>query len=364
MFNRDLSDNRLQLDSLDGLRGVAAFIVFLSHTSLFGMHLLPGVNFSGIGKNGVYLFFLLSAFLLTIPFLKYEGPSLNRGFFLNYAVRRFLRIYPLYALYLLIAVVVTYMMNQTSAESGVKAFPLTLSINEATDHLLLQAGKGVTWSIPVEFTYYLFLPFVALGFRFASGWGISACTALLVALLAPAYSLWPPSESLVNDIRLGPYLAIFFIGSYLSVLHLRWEKSGLSRNQQVMLEGSAWIAMLVQALMIPAILNLFLDQDVPRNYAHTWFLGFALLWAPVLMASVHADLYIRKILSSRACRYVGIISFSFYLWHLSVIEQLKFVLDLDGTLMGWTCLIAALALSHLTWFLVEKPFSRIRLKSR
>ena len=40
-------------------------IVIASHLSLLGFGLLPGLPVGGIGKSGVYLFFVLSAFLLT-----------------------------------------------------------------------------------------------------------------------------------------------------------------------------------------------------------------------------------------------------------------------------------------------------------
>lgn len=51
--------------ALDGLRGLAALMVVASHGSAGGQHLLPGLSLEGIGKHGVFLFFVLSAFLLT-----------------------------------------------------------------------------------------------------------------------------------------------------------------------------------------------------------------------------------------------------------------------------------------------------------
>ena len=55
---RDISDNKLQINSLDGLRGLAVLAVFLSHTSNKGIFLIPNADFSGIGKSGVFLFFV------------------------------------------------------------------------------------------------------------------------------------------------------------------------------------------------------------------------------------------------------------------------------------------------------------------
>ncbi|RZL18764.1 MAG: acyltransferase, partial [Pedobacter sp.] len=98
---RELSDTYSQIDSVDGLRGVAVLLVFLSHTSNQGFFLFPFLNLAGIGKEGVYLFFVLSAFLLTLPFLERGNNAFRKLPLANYFLRRFFRIYPLYLFFLL-----------------------------------------------------------------------------------------------------------------------------------------------------------------------------------------------------------------------------------------------------------------------
>ena len=58
--------------SLDGVRGIAILFVLLSHLSNEGYRIF---NFSGKGVYGVYLFFVLSAFLLSYPF--FNGCDIN-----------------------------------------------------------------------------------------------------------------------------------------------------------------------------------------------------------------------------------------------------------------------------------------------
>ena len=48
-------------EPLDGLRGVAVLMVLLSHASNGGHDVLPGLDASGIGRSGVFLFFILSS---------------------------------------------------------------------------------------------------------------------------------------------------------------------------------------------------------------------------------------------------------------------------------------------------------------
>src|SRR5690606_21941755 len=88
------------LDALDGLRGLAVLIVIASHLS--NARLLPWPGVAGWGKGGVYLFFVLSAFLLTRALLRRPLAGFASGrLWADYALRRVLRIWPLYLVVLL-----------------------------------------------------------------------------------------------------------------------------------------------------------------------------------------------------------------------------------------------------------------------
>jgi peptidoglycan/LPS O-acetylase OafA/YrhL len=100
---------------------------------------------------------VLSAFLLTFPLIGRTAKQFrDGGFWLSYALRRVLRIFPLYILVLL----VSYLFSTRYPTPYV----IPLSGTELLDHLTLQAGKSIYWTVPVEFKYYLVLPFVAAGF--------------------------------------------------------------------------------------------------------------------------------------------------------------------------------------------------------
>ncbi len=95
-------------DALDGLRGLAVLIVIASHLSLLGFGLVPGLPVGGIGKSGVYLFFVLSAFLLTRLLLERTPARFADGrLWVGYAMRRVLRIWPLYLVVLALAWAIT-----------------------------------------------------------------------------------------------------------------------------------------------------------------------------------------------------------------------------------------------------------------
>jgi len=164
MIHRDISDKRLQIDSLDGLRGFAALIVVFSHTSNAGMFFLPMMDLRGTGKSGVFLFFLLSSFLLTLPLLSKGKSIFSFSVMSHYWQRRFFRIYPLYTLYLLLGLLTTAILSTYIGKNV--GIPFALDWNQFLRHILLQEGKGVTWSIAVEFKFYFLLPFLAFAIAF------------------------------------------------------------------------------------------------------------------------------------------------------------------------------------------------------
>ena len=110
---------------------MAFIFVMLSHLSI-----TEEFKVSDTGKTGVWLFFILSAFLLSSYFLAAPERSKNIWEWLNYLIRRILRVYPLYILVLL--------FNFFFFRLG--------GINEGnlTNHILLNDGVAHFWTIPVE----------------------------------------------------------------------------------------------------------------------------------------------------------------------------------------------------------------------
>ncbi len=357
MFSgREITDRTSQLDALDGLRGLAVLLVFLSHTSLRGDHLIPGVDFSGIGKSGVFFFFILSAFLLTRPFPSTGKDALTAGYISWYAMRRFLRIFPLYLVYLSGALVMTHVLD-AGEETRVHAWPWPLDLNGYLAHLLLQEGRGITWSIPVEFRYYFVLPFVSTGFAILLKNRLLWCALATAGLVLLSEILWPQAESLVNDIRMRPYLPIFFLGSFLAVVY--HQLSMESSRVRIIIETFGWIAVILLIASIPRLTAWLTGMDIRSDFFHRQFLGYGLLWSLVLLAAVRGRGWLKWFFELPALRYLGFVSFSFYLFHVPVID-LVYQIDMPGVLYPWVMLLLTGLASHLSWVLLEKPLSRIR----
>ena len=72
------STHHVRVPSLDGLRGLAVLLVLVSHASNIGVWLGPWFDCRGVGRYGVFLFFVLSAYLLTRQFFELSPSSQAR----------------------------------------------------------------------------------------------------------------------------------------------------------------------------------------------------------------------------------------------------------------------------------------------
>ena len=121
-------------DALDGLRGLGVLIVLGSHLSNAGF--LPQPGLSGSGKSGVYLFFTLSAFLLTRALLRRPlADFTNARRWADYALRRVLRIWPLYLALLLCSWALT--------RAGVAGWHYQMDTGTVLRHLALREWTTV-----------------------------------------------------------------------------------------------------------------------------------------------------------------------------------------------------------------------------
>ena len=341
------------LPALDGLRGFAVGVVLLSHLANAGLPVLPGLSLSGTGKSGVYLFFVLSAFLLTRLLLQWPAAHWRRGArWGDYALRRVLRIWPLYLVVLL--------ASAGLAAAGLAPWwPYPMDAPRLLRHLLLQEGTSVLWSIPVEFHYYLWLPLVAAvlaGAQRACGPGLAA--ALTICASVAAMRLWPPAASVVNDIRLGPYLVLFFAGGLAAVLSLRVGESGRRSAWGFGLLGLA--ALVAFAATVPAVVASTGWMDFQADLNHRWFAFFAVVWAALLLAVVHGPTWLRRPFEWRPLRWLGWVSFSAYLWHMPVLAAVTGPMGLAGVLALAVFVPLTAAVAWASWRLIERPLQRIR----
>ena len=144
--------NSLYIPSLDGIRAISVFIVFLSHAGLG--HIIPG-------GFGVTVFFLLSGFLITtllrMEFSRHQRISLG-----DFYLRRVLRILPPLYVSMALAIALFLIGNGHAAIPFAGTLAQALQVSNyymifASPGIILP-GTGVLWSLAIEEHFYLLFP--------------------------------------------------------------------------------------------------------------------------------------------------------------------------------------------------------------
>ena len=356
------SDPDMQVDALDGVRGFAALLVFLSHADNQDIGLLGPLDLSGVGKPGVFLFFLLSSFLLSRPFLKRDATPFTRNFLTNYFVRRVTRIYPLYFCYLGVSFISTALLWKVLGGSEPVGAPLTLDIVGFLRQVFLLQGEGVSWSIVVEFKFYFILPAVAF---LITRLKCQLLPSLLLTafLVAVSVLVVPSSERFPNDIRLIPYVPIFFSGFFVALVWTRFPE-WVNTTGQPVIRILGWLSSLVLILMIPSVYRHVFNPSISDNHFHNNYLLFGILWSPIICWSMIRNSVAARFFRLPALRWMGFFSFSLYLWHTVFIHAfLRFGEGIPSVLKGWLALAVSIGFSWLSYRLIELPASQIRWKN-
>lgn len=160
-----VAKSAVHMTELDGIRGLAILMVFLTHTTT-GIGVVPqsqvGQFVYGLlqmGWSGVDLFFVLSGFLITGILVDQRKQLKGQPgrFFGHFYARRSLRIFPLYYASLLIVFVIARLATGSAPDYR----------NLAIHGLYLQniidgypMALSHFWSLAVEEHFYLILPLV------------------------------------------------------------------------------------------------------------------------------------------------------------------------------------------------------------
>jgi peptidoglycan/LPS O-acetylase OafA/YrhL len=368
---------RNYVSGLTGLRGVAALFVLLFHYHHFNpdirldlaipvLGVLPQFPLA-FGFMGVDLFFVLSGFLLTLPFASFRlglgpAPRLRR-----YFRRRFLRVFPAYWAQLLIILAAGAWLVAWKPISGWSWLAhLTMFFNIGPDPV--RPMVGVWWTLPVEFSFYLALPLIAWFMRPARWWVF-----LLLAIgLSLLYRYWaiqhfPPGNKLLLAIsHLPGSLPEFLLGSSAAML------VQLRRLSHKPPPGLLWLDLALLAAM--AATGLWFWQVVLGSGDEYWQGHWALLLSPLvtglLLSVVVLTVYQgsrvgRFLFANRPVYWLGLISYSLYLWHFVVMQQLvEWLADkpypLTGLVRFLVFFTVVVAVSTASYWLFERPFFRLR----
>jgi len=368
------------IPELESVRGIAVLLVFIFHVDSFArfpfsvVHSTPlTLAFVRAGFTGVDLFFVLSGFLLSLPFLA-DAAGGRQVVVRDYALRRALRILPLYWL----AVVVGTVLRAKHLDELRFGVPYLLFLHSfAGVRTPLDPYSNVWWSLATEVQFYLILPFLPLFLRSARGRRIGAI--LFVGYVA-AYAamvrgiLYIPSVegqmALMNSVfGRGP---LFIAGVAAAVVYRRFGERIRARLAQVrwLASGGSDVLLLAlilaNALFLQWLVSIGPTGQIAAAY-QPWHVVNGTLWASFILLLLFAPLRLKELFSNPVLAWLGIVSYSIYMIHVPFV-----VLSLQGIRRTWprqfegwsvssALVIAALTaaclvLSWLSYRFVERPF--------
>jgi peptidoglycan/LPS O-acetylase OafA/YrhL len=331
-----------RIPSLDGLRAVSITLVLLAHVS--GTAGLPvrSLPFAW-GTLGVSAFFVISGFLITSLLVKEHdrsGAISLRTFYF----RRTMRIFP--AMYVFAAAVV--ILRAEGIVQLLDGDALAAATYTMNFHAVREWWLGHTWSLAVEEQFYLLWPMAVALLGIAGGLRV-ALGAMLVApfLRVAVFYGWPSQRALVD--QAFPFVFDGLAsGCTLALLRSRlWE----NRRYRALLESRLFalvpVAVVLAYTSFPtAGLSLLVGQSVI-------YVGIALC---IDWAMRFPETPVGRILNARPVAWVGVISYSLYLWQQLFLARhhpawyTRFPLNIVLTFLVATA----------SYHLVEQPFLRLR----
>ncbi|MGU3500200.1 acyltransferase family protein [Mycobacterium sp. C31M] len=391
------SPTQARIIGLDGIRGLGCLAVVAGHVALSYSPVTHDKAFLGVLGLALILFFVLSGFLLFLPYIRRLTRDRSKAALPDtkqYVLHRIFRVFPGYLVIFLICnylLQVAYVENSaiqphgTDQGTGMITDPwellanLTLTQTYIPDYV--QTGISPSWSLTLEIAFYASLPLLGmLLFRLRRSTDVKP---LLLACLAPAILLFigivgrlfaplvfeASGADTVMMQNWGPTWAAVFMRSFVTNADL-FAYGMIAAIIFVAIEQgviSAPAAKRIYLLCFPLLLVSFtgaLVLAVKGTVFATAGIGFvsAVFIAIVVFPLARGrDSRLARYLDAKPFYFVGLISLSVYLWHYPVLLLLgRYDLAAGDTWGGMFRNVAVVAavtivLSTITYYTVERP---------
>jgi peptidoglycan/LPS O-acetylase OafA/YrhL len=361
--------SRYYRPELDLLRFFAFLLVFLSHVvpgdvAFYEQSHVPLpiglfiVAFAAGGSWGVDLFFALSSYLITTLLLR-EQHELGRVGVGSFYVRRALRIWPLYFVFLLgvLPLIQGYFPGDEMSGKYLLAFALFVGNWACTLWGYPHSVAGQLWSVSIEEQFYLTWPLILR--RCADHMVAVACFLLVVAFAARGWlvyrgavhpQIWCNTLARLDPIAGGALLAVYV------------QRRAMPRPDGHGLPTAGRVTLLVLGLLGFAALGRY--GDFTESRAMVTFPAGTLICMALLIATLGISLPPRRVMLATLI-YLGRISYGLYVFHLAFIDAFGVAAAHDPLArlarIG-AALVATIAAAACSYRFLEVPF--LRLKGR
>lgn len=352
------TNKAIYFPGLNGIRAFAALMVVFAHVSnRMPFFNLKSVFREDIASHAVTIFFTLSGFLITFLLIA-EKEQTGTIDIRKFYIRRILRIWPLYYVYLLLAIIasgfkvdwpiVFYLFIIANLRVSLQGI---LNIFPGSSHLLSMIGHY--WSLGVEEQFYSFWPWVVR--KSKKLWLILVILPVAFVFIKAGLRLANAPYGLItffNYTRFG-CMAFGGLGAYLYFYHQ--DRLGFFKNRLLELLTYLFFAtVLIGRFHITSII----DHEIVA------FFTLVIIYNQIANSKVLFSL------ENKVLDFLGKISFGIYVYHPLIIFLLSLVFadklnefPLMKTILIFVMVIIFTVLSaHLSYQYFEQRFLKIKIK--
>lgn len=339
---------------IDGLRAIAVIAVVLFHA---GVPIVSG------GFIGVDVFFVISGYLITSILLREH--EIGRFSLLKFYERRVRRIFPALFLVLFTASILAwfYLLPEDMVEysnSLLSSIFFISNIYFSQDIGYFATASEYkpllhTWTLSLEEQYYIFFPIFLWGIwkycrnRHTKKYALLLACLLLAAIISFVIACWLASRYQSYNFYLLPSRGWEFLAGAICAI---WRaRSGYSVPSLPI----ANILSISGVVMIAAAAISYNESiPFPSYYTLLPVLGTAL----VIMFGIPKT-FVHYVLAARLPVFIGLISYSTYLWHYTLFAFYRIYTQQEAMMEGLLLLSGlSIILGYFSWKYVEAPFRK------
>ena len=339
---------------IDGLRALAVFSVIFYHSEI----VLFDKNFFQGGFLGVDIFFVISGYLITSIIIK-ETVISGSFSFINFYERRIRRILPILFFVMIVSLPFAYftlLIDQIIefSKSIISSifFVSNIFFHYTDDPYIAEASMLKpflhTWSLSIEEQYYVFFPII---FYFIIKYFKKLIPLILflgIAMslyIAEKFSISHPS---FNFFMLPSRGFELLIGSFTSYLQFNKNfNSIVSKNS-----ANNFLSLIGLILVIYPLFYFNDEMLLPSIKSLVPVLGISLM-----IVFGRGKVFVNKILCNKIIVFLGLISYSLYIWHYPIFAFSKNLYLFQGSNLTKSLFILfTILLSIFSYFYLEKPF--------
>ncbi|MFM5412251.1 acyltransferase family protein [Aeromonas veronii] len=343
-----------RLESLDVLRGVAALLVLFYHMEELSVAAWPHIFYWG--WVGVDLFFVLSGFFICLCVIRPREWKV-----IDFLKRRFLRIAPPYYVSMLLTIAFSSFYFITTSNGIAHTVVHLLFIHSYLEQTH-GSINGAYWSLGVEFSFYIFMAVTAC-FLHSIRKRYILLSCMLVAAWLWRYTIYiyfngQPMQQFIWSTQVIGMLDEFAIGCLVAFLYADY------LVQEKHPKNYIAFGLIVTGFTLIAVFVKNLDDTFWREissmvFARTYLaLGFGMIIFAFIM--LERNKWFVSLCQWSGLSFIGMISFSIYLYHMPIINAANQVKDMSSSpiLLSISILVMVLLMGIFSFHFIERRFMK------